>query len=59
MMMMKGERQEEVDDDDDHHHDNTKPHLFILMARETLDNNILISYVVNNRNYAAASINKK
>ena len=52
----KGKARNVVDDDDNH--DNTKPHPFILMARETLDNNLLITYVVNNRNHAAASINK-
>ena len=58
VMMIQREKQEVAVDDDDNH-DNTKPHSFILMARETLDNNLLITYVVYNRNHAAASINKK
>ena len=43
---------------DDDNHDNTKPHSFILTAREIVDNNLLITYVLNYRNHAAASINK-
>ena len=48
-----------VVDDNDDTHDNIEPHLFILMARGTLDNTLLITYVVNNRNHATVSINKK
>ena len=57
--MMAGDGTAEVVVDDDDNHDNTKPHPFILMAREIVDNNLLITYVVSNRNHAAASINKK
>ena len=56
-MMIRREKQEVVVVDDDNH-DNTEPHLFVLMAREIVDNNLLITYVVNYRNHAAASINK-
>ena len=44
--------------DDDNNHDNTEPHFFVLMARKIVDNNLIITYVVNYRNHAAASINK-
>ena len=48
----------EVVVDDDDNHDNTEPHLLVLMAHKTLNNTLLITYVVNYRNHAAASINK-
>jgi len=55
---MTGDGTAEVVVDDDDNHDNTEPHLLVLMAHKTLNNTLLITYVVNYRNHAAASINK-